>query len=693
MSRSGSTKYMPPRDSAVNRIGWEFMECHVCAGRYKKPKILDCLHSVCEECLLKNTTPSAKDVTCPECNLTTPIPQPGGIRSLPSNKFMSGLVQEAVVQEQSNGGGKETCDSCQSGAKPSLRCLDCESFMCPGCSDVHRRDKRNSKHRTASIGDLRNGLFSEEYSSSGTPLCQIHSTEPNQMYCLTCEKSICKDCTIYHHRAPKHKVVKDTREAATKRREVIDKMLAVAEKRMEEFERTQQLVEETESGVHKRLKRAKTQINDEADEKLEIIKKEREFQLAGLSRKMSDDKGGAQGNSLLVQMHRAKDEINAAADAKKEKIEEDRAVQLNKIAQLEEDRGHKLQEEMASAHGLTQRAQYSFTFAMILLKEAGDNHFLSLYMLLGKGLKALIETKPSELNQTLEIVTYSKTQSMKGLGKVSEKIESWNLVKTYGKRDSDDFRCALGIAGCPNGDIALADEGYKRVVTFGLDGEFKSKLQEPSKKTRGAGDDTPDPCGVAINSLGHYIVVDKTKYVKVYDSRGKYLDEFECDNKRAQNAKAVCVAVDSKDRIIIGDKSRAVLTIHSPDGTLLDRLELTLRPWFIAVNSKEQIIISDFEAGTILAIDHEGNTQFTTETIINGERIQASGICCDANDDIFVALHSGDEKGTFPICQFNPRGKFLGCIARGLYHPLGMCFTNDGTLAVADTSSVKLFKM
>ena len=486
--------------------------------------------------------------------------------------------------------------------------------------------------------------------------------------------------------------MKDTREAAQKRREVIDKMLTVAEKRSEEFQRAQQLVEETETSVHRRLKRAKKLINEEADEKLEIIKKERGFQLEDLSRKMSEDKS-ARGNSLLVKMHQEKDAINRASEAKKRKIDEDRAEQLNKIAQLEEERGRKLQEEMVLAHGLTQRAQYSFTLAMILLKEAGDNHFLALYMLLGKGLKAIIETKPSVLNQKLEIVTYSKSESMKGIGKVSEKIESWHLAKTYGKRHSDDFRCALGIAGCPNGDIALADEGYKRVVTFGLDGEFKSKLQETSKKSRGTGDETPDPCGVAINSLGHYVVVDKTKYVKVYDSKGRFLDEFECDNKRSHNAKAVSVAIDSKDLIIIGDKSRAVLTIHSPDGSLLDRLELTLKPWFIAVNSKEQIIISDFEAGTILGIDYRGNTQFTMETIVDGERIKAAGICCDANDDIFVALHSGEEKGTYPICQYNPWGKFLGCIARGLYHPLGMCFTPDGTLAVADTSSVKLFKM
>ena len=485
--------------------------------------------------------------------------------------------------------------------------------------------------------------------------------------------------------------MKDTREVAQKRRDVIDKMLAIAEKRVEEFDRAQQVVEETENGVHNRLHLAKKAINKEADDKIEIVKKDREFQLTDISRRMmpeDESSKNLRGSNLLRKMHEAKDEINSAADAKIMKLEENRATLLTKIAELEEDRGRKLQEAMVAAHGLTQRAKYSFTLAMILLKEAGDNHFLSLYMMLGKGLKAIIETKPLDINQKLEIVTFSKSESASKLGKLSENIESWVLVKTYGKRDSDDFKTALGIGGCLNGDIVLADEGHKRVVIFGLDGEFKLKLQEPAKKK----EELSHPCGVAVNSLGHYIVVDKTKMVKVFDSRGKYLDEFEADSKRPQSTKAVCVAVDSKDRIIIGDKSRSVLTIHSPDGATIDRLELTLKPWFIAVNSKDQIIISDFEAGTILAIDYTGKTQFTMETIVNGERIKAAGICCDANDDIFVALHASDDKGTYPICQYNPRGKFLGCVARGLYNPLGLCFTKDGQLAIADTSSVKLFR-
>ena len=84
-------------DSPLNRIGWEFMECHVCASRYRKPKLLDCLHSVCEDCLVRNTPSSDKEVTCPECQQTTAIPT-GGIRNLTSNKFMSALVQESIIQ-------------------------------------------------------------------------------------------------------------------------------------------------------------------------------------------------------------------------------------------------------------------------------------------------------------------------------------------------------------------------------------------------------------------------------------------------------------------------------------------------------------------------------------------------------------------------------------------------------------------
>lgn len=566
--------------------------------------------------------------------------------------------------------------------------------MCSHCTDVHRKDRRNSKHRISSVGELRNGNVGDEFSATGAPSCQTHPAESASFYCLTCDVSVCKDCTPFHHRAPKHKVMKDTRGAARERRGVIDKMLVIAEKRSEEFERAQELVENTEKGIHARLHRAKKAIDQEADEKVEIIKKERNYELIQLTTKMmgdgSDSSRRSNGNPLS-RLHQAKDEINATADAKIVKIDKQRAELLNKVARLQEDRGHDLQEAMINVHGLTQRAKYSNTLAMILLKEAGDNHFLSLYMMLGKALKALIKTKPIDVDQRLEIVTYSKSESVVNLGRLSETIESWLLVKTYGKRDSDDFKCALGVAACPNGDIVLADEGHKRVVIFGLDGEFKQKLQDP-KKSRGSGDDQPQPCGVAVNSLGHCIVVDKTKSVKVYDDKGKYVDEFDIDIRRGQSGKAVCVAVDAKDRILIGDKSRSLLTIHSPDGTLIERLELNLNPWFLAVNSREQIIICDFDAGKIVAIDYSGAIQFTMETIVDGNRIRAAGICCDSNDDIFVSLHSGDEKGSYPICQYNPRGKFLGCVATGLYNPLGLAFTADGKLAIADTSSVKLYQ-
>nr|XP_006817191.1 PREDICTED: tripartite motif-containing protein 2-like [Saccoglossus kowalevskii] len=83
----------------LDEIQEDHLTCGICLERYKKPKVLSCMHTFCEHCLVSLLEKSAGKLKCPNCSAICLLEQEG-IRGL--KEHVHKTVSRAVVEYQSH---------------------------------------------------------------------------------------------------------------------------------------------------------------------------------------------------------------------------------------------------------------------------------------------------------------------------------------------------------------------------------------------------------------------------------------------------------------------------------------------------------------------------------------------------------------------------------------------------------------
>ncbi|XP_038057347.1 E3 ubiquitin-protein ligase TRIM56-like [Patiria miniata] len=219
-------------ETVLEKISQGHLECPICCDRFNQPKILNCLHSFCEDCLEKMVAghPGKTEIMCPVCRQQTVLPEKG-IAGILNNFSLLALVDEVTQQEELVKGqqSKIICEECEEQEEATSRCLECREYLCETCHSAHKRSKRTKNHETASIDDLRSGKATfESRLRTEVPICQKHTFQELIFYCKTCACLICSACTALDHRAPDHEVC-DIADVVTPCKEKVTKLVEQAE--------------------------------------------------------------------------------------------------------------------------------------------------------------------------------------------------------------------------------------------------------------------------------------------------------------------------------------------------------------------------------------------------------------------------------------------------------------------------------
>ncbi|XP_071799057.1 E3 ubiquitin-protein ligase TRIM32-like [Asterias amurensis] len=276
------------------------------------------------------------------------------------------------------------------------------------------------------------------------------------------------------------------------------------------------------------------------------------------------------------------------------------------------------------------------------------------------------------------------------LGEILEE-EKWEVKTEFGEEGEGEgeFKGASDVACFSNGDIVVCDYKRQLLSTFTSNGSYKSTgVQSGTEDGK-----LKTPRGVAVTSDDLLLVTDGQD-VKVYDKELRYIRQFRPSQNQVKGQSESLlsgIAVDKKDRIAVADCKRKVISLHNMDGSIISTIHHAEigQPCKLTVSSKERLIFQNYVKLKLVCVDFMGNEVFNISTSIDGKPVKPAGVCCDDAGDIYVSSHRG-KQGISEIHHYDASGEHIGCVARGLFNPLGMTFTPTGDLIVANLHSVKI---
>ncbi|XP_078000934.1 E3 ubiquitin-protein ligase TRIM56-like [Glandiceps talaboti] len=264
----------------VTRIDIEedFLTCTICLDRYNNAKILPCLHSYCQPCIIQLINKDSSKIRCPLCRQECPIPG-GGVEQLKPSFFLNSIL-DMVVNEQRKKDANKACDGCQEGALTS-RCVDCALDICNVCAGAHRKIPATKNHRLLPYEEYLVAKSRDPAMVQPAVYCTTHPGSEVKFYCQTCMIPICVECTVVSHRIPDHKH-KELKKAAAKFRGLLEERLddlLVTEGKIHEAGKMAKQISETATTRYSEQQHAIKKRTEEAIERLTRRLKEEEKEL------------------------------------------------------------------------------------------------------------------------------------------------------------------------------------------------------------------------------------------------------------------------------------------------------------------------------------------------------------------------------------------------------------------------------
>ncbi|XP_071787520.1 E3 ubiquitin-protein ligase TRIM33-like [Asterias amurensis] len=501
-------------------------------------------------------------------------------------------------------------------------------FDCPAifCANCYKVHQKS--HTVNTLKDISDGkIASKDRKPKRHPECQTHEGEVMRFYCTTCDVMICRDCTVIDHRNPQHEYI-DCNQASSTYKQSLAQLFTPLEETLKKLAKSQAIASTMKDNLNIAVKRTMADLKNRAHE------------------------------------------IRAEVTAQESRI-------MDEIKTILKDRNKKLEEFEQAVNVNLQQIQQSLQSAKDFSKSSLAPDFLAVYSTISQDLKELRDQNQPKIDLTPSHLRFTPGVCDISLGNLIMKKPRWELCLEYDK----GIGAARDIDACiPGDEIAVADLGKSRVVIYDTEGHQKKTIKLPQR-----------PMAVAAfkNQL---VIVDVTNSVKMYNRNGNTMFEFHTvpHSEVGKTPVNLCSVAVIKDTIMVGDVGRSVITKHgSSDGSLIDTVSVQTKPCFLAIDSKDRVVVSDDDRQVdIVGVD--GATLISIYPKIDSQQVKSCrGVCCDSSA-IYIAVGNG-YKSSGHIHQYDTQGRFLSCIVQGLYNPGGISLTSDGQqLAVAD-NSVKIY--
>ena len=222
------------------------LTCAICLDAFKDPKLLQCFHVYCKDCLQRLVVTDRQgqlSLRCPTCRQSTLLPPATSVSDLQPAFHIHHLFEIQDALEKVKEPQKVMCGKCKKAKQAATSyCRDCGEFICAMCTTIHSNWDDFAGHEVVALEQLESKMKELDALKKVTFYCSLHKGKELEIYCETCEELICHNCTVTKHCRPEHKysLVDDTFEQhkneITTSLEPIEKQVGIVNKALEELD-------------------------------------------------------------------------------------------------------------------------------------------------------------------------------------------------------------------------------------------------------------------------------------------------------------------------------------------------------------------------------------------------------------------------------------------------------------------------
>ena len=248
------------------------LTCAICLDAFKDPKLLQCFHVYCKDCLQRLVVTDRQgqlSLRCPTCRQSTLLPPATGMSDLQPAFHIHHLFEIQDALEKVKEPQKVMCGKCKKAKQAATSyCRDCGEFICAMCTTIHSNWDDFAGHEVVALEQLESKMKELNALKKVIFYCSLHKGKELEIYCETCEELICHNCTVTKHCRPEHKysLLDDTFEQHKAKivtsLEPIEKQIGVVNKALEELDQESAEVDDQRGTTKTEIARLFRQIYD-----------------------------------------------------------------------------------------------------------------------------------------------------------------------------------------------------------------------------------------------------------------------------------------------------------------------------------------------------------------------------------------------------------------------------------------------
>ena len=683
------------------------LTCAICLEAFKHPKLLQCFHVYCKECLERLVVQDQQgqvSVRCPTCRRATLLPPPTTVADLQSAFHIHHLFDIRDAFEKVKEPEKVQCAKCKKVARPATSyCRDCGEFICTMCTEVHAHWDVFAEHEVVPLDQFENKVKQLDCLKKLPLYCSLHQGKELELYCETCEELICTNCTIKKHKDHQYDLVSDTFEQQkaeiTASLEPVEMQLETINKAIGQIERQSKAVkanmEDVEDEIKKEIEKLHNVLELRKAELLSKVNEEGQKKLKRLA--TQNDEMETVQTQLVSCLTFVKESLKRGSQGEVMKMKKGVSRQIKEITDsIKPDQLPPCEVPNMRFSPSPELAQNCRQFGTIHTSNASPEKSYATVKGLevavrGEKATAIVHVcdeegrvcpEPVE-SLTCELMSDTNNDKMKGSVK---------------KRKDGQFEMSYQASSRGRHQLHIKVEG-EHIKGSPFSVTVKLPVQELGTPVRSI-NGVNKPWGVAINQQGQVVVVEQgLNCVSIFNSTGKKIRSFGSRGSgRGQFNIPYGVAIDDYGNILVADTYNHRIQKFSSDGRFTaavgtkgsGQLQFS-SPIGIKINPQtKKVYVADHDNHRVQVLQHNLTffSSFGSHGIDPGQLSSPWDVAFDSANNVYVA-----DWGNRRIQVFSENGEFLRQIGKSgtgqgeLSNPAKITIDNEDKIYVTENGN------